>query len=175
MQRTLDWLGTKRMKQYTWFLLLVLCLGGPPAASQSSFNSPSSDVQVLDGDTIKIGAVTYRFHGIDAPEKAQNCPRAGVEWLCGQEAAKYLRALIASGPVDCVSREQDRYGRLIAICRVGNIELNREMVRNGFAWAFTRYSSDYVLEEQAARDQRLGIWNSTAIPAWEWRREKRRN
>jgi endonuclease YncB( thermonuclease family) len=134
---------------------------------------PAAELSVVDGDTIRIGATTYRLHGIDAPEKAQTCPRAGVEWLCGQEAAKYLRALTASGSIVCSPQDRDRYGRVIAVCRSGEIELNREMVRSGLAWAFRRYSNDYIADEQQAREHRLGVWNSEAIPPWEWRRQKR--
>ena len=43
------------------------------------------------------------------------------------------------------------------------------MVRQGWAWAFVRYSTSYVPEEAAARADGLGIWQGEAMPAWEFR------
>ena len=43
------------------------------------------------------------------------------------------------------------------------------MVRQGHAWAFTKYSTSYVTEESQARAQRLGIWQGEATPPWEYR------
>jgi endonuclease YncB( thermonuclease family) len=128
---------------------------------------------VKDGDTITNGPVTYRLHGIDAPEKAQTCLRDGVEWLCGQEAAAYLRSLVAAQMVTCEPKDRDRYGRTVAICRAAEIELNREMVRAGMAWAYTRYSADYLDAESEAREAGRGVWGSEAISPWEWRKAKR--
>ena len=43
------------------------------------------------------------------------------------------------------------------------------MVRQGYAWAFVRYSAGYVKEEAAAKAEGLGIWQGEAMPAWEFR------
>lgn len=138
--------------------------------ASSPVSAHAAEVSVSDGDTLRIGAVTYRLHAIDAPEKAQDCPRDGIPWLCGQEAAAYLRSLTAGQQIACEAIERDRYGRTVAVCRAGDLDLNREMVRAGLAWAYVQYSSDYVDSEAEARIAGRGIWNSEAIPAWEWRR-----
>ena len=48
------------------------------------------------------------------------------------------------------------------------------MVSAGMAWAFTRYSSDYVSQERAAIGARLGIHAHDCMKAWDWRAAQRR-
>jgi endonuclease YncB( thermonuclease family) len=144
-------------------------LAGPALAA-------GPEVRVVDGDTIRIGKVNYRLHGIDAPEKAQHCQRDKIDWLCGQEAAAHLRHLIGSRPVSCVEKDRDRYGRVVAVCSAGEEDLNRAMVRAGLAWAYLDYSRDYEAAEWEAQLLGNGIWAASvrAEPAWDWRRQKRR-
>jgi endonuclease YncB( thermonuclease family) len=157
----------------TWYairlLLLVLLTAGPVLAQ-------TGPVTVLDGDTLKIAGVNYRLHGIDAPEKAQRCQRDGVDWLCGQEAAAYLRRLIRGRPVTCTEKDRDRYGRVVAVCHAGGEDLNRAMVRAGLAWAYLAYSRDYESAEWEAQMLQAGLWAPAveAEPAWDWRRDRRR-
>jgi endonuclease YncB( thermonuclease family) len=47
------------------------------------------------------------------------------------------------------------------------------MVADGHAWAFVRYSRDYVEEEREAAAVRAGIHGHTCQPAWLWRSERR--
>ena len=42
----------------------------------------------------------------------------------------------------------------------------------GLAWAFVRYSSDYVAEETAARTAKRGVWQAASEPPWEFRAER---
>lgn len=44
------------------------------------------------------------------------------------------------------------------------------MVGAGMAWAFLRYSHDYVVQEGEAQAANLGIHAHHCQPAWEWRR-----
>lgn len=156
----------------TWYAIrlavLFLFLAGPALAG-------TPEVRVLDGDTLKIGKVNYRLHGIDAPEKAQRCQRDNLDWLCGQEAAAYLRGLIGNRPVSCTEKDRDRYGRVVAVCHAGGEDLNRAMVRAGLAWAYLAYSRDYESAEWEAQLLGHGIWAASvqAEPAWDWRRQKR--
>ena len=132
--------------------------------------SVSGPARVLDGDTLVIDGTRVRLEGIDAPESGQQCIRSdGAPWDCGADAARALAALTSGRQVHCQGSERDSYGRLIAVCRMGPLEINAEMVRLGLAWAFVRYSRRLVGAEYEARRRRLGIWEGDNEPAWEYR------
>jgi endonuclease YncB( thermonuclease family) len=126
--------------------------------------------RVVDGDTIVLGELRIRLEGIDAPETTQTCGRriAG-HWRCGEEATRQLAKLIGDQPVRCEDQGLDKYGRTLGRCFAGDINLNAEMVRTGFAWAFVRYSAAYVTQETEARAARAGIWQGESIAAWDFR------
>uniref|UniRef100_UPI002639EB91 thermonuclease family protein n=1 Tax=Ferrovibrio sp. TaxID=1917215 RepID=UPI002639EB91 len=86
--------------------------------------------------------------------------------------AAHLRGLVARRRVACEEKDRDRYGRVVAICRAGGIDLNRAMVRAGLAWAYSQYARDYETAELEAQIMGNGIWaaNVQAQPAWDWRR-----
>lgn len=130
-------------------------------------------VSVIDGDTLEIREERIRLYGIDAPESGQQCKYIGTLQRCGQQAANALNSYINRRPVECVGKERDRYGRLIAVCYAGDIDLNATMVRNGWGLAYTKYSKDYVLHEQAAAQELRGIWKTDFDLPWEWRRRGR--
>lgn len=67
-----------------------------------------------------------------------------------------LERLMGAGAVQCEDRGRDRFGRSIGLCRAAGRDLGADMVSAGMAWAFTRYSSDYVDQERAALGARLG-------------------
>ena len=125
---------------------------------------------MVDGDTLKLGGITYRLWGIDAPELAQTCPDG---WPAGRMAATRLQALTAGRSVVCQEKDRDRYGRTVAICRASGEDVGAILVREGLAWAFVRYSSDYVRQEGQAKDDRLGVHAHGCTPAWEWRVQER--
>jgi endonuclease YncB( thermonuclease family) len=146
-------------------ILLLILLFSPAAAAPVLGNA-----RVVDGDTLRIGPVDIRLFGIDAPERAQTCERDGRAWNCGSLAAETLRRLVSGREVQCEGRETDRYGRLIAVCTAGGVELNASLVRQGAALAYRRYSSAYVAEERAAREAGLGVWAGTVQSPEEFRR-----
>jgi hypothetical protein len=82
-------------------------------------------------------------------------------------------ALIGERHVTCDPRSVDRYGRTVAVCHVDGRDLGADMVADGHAWAFVRYSRDYVDEEHEAASVRAGIHGHTCQPAWRWRAERR--
>ena len=126
--------------------------------------------RVVDGDTINVGDTRVRLEGIDAPESAQMCKRAnGSDWRCGTEATRAMRAMVEDRVVTCRNHGTDIYGRTIATCFVGGVDVDRQMVVLGLAWAYVKYSRVYVAEEAVARVGRVGIWQGAATPAWEWR------
>jgi endonuclease YncB( thermonuclease family) len=67
--------------------------------------------------------------------------------------------LVSRGPVSCQSQGHDRYGRVLAVCSAGGVDLGAAMVRNGYAVDYARYSTRYSAQARAARQERRGLWN----------------
>ncbi|PLP57518.1 nuclease [Mesorhizobium loti] len=121
---------------------------------------------VNDGDTITLGNERIRLRGIDAPEYMQLCRKAGVDYPCGKQSRQALAKLIGGRAVSCDGWQRDRYDRLLGDCKVGDIDLNAEQVKAGWAVAF----GDYELEEAAARVAHAGIWAGSFEEPRDWRR-----
>jgi endonuclease YncB( thermonuclease family) len=138
-------------------------------ATLGLLSSRASGQTVVDGDTIKLKGTTYRLWGIDAPEVAQPCLDG---WMGGVEATKALAALIRNHTVTCEGRETDRFRRTVAVCRADGEDLGAAMVSTGMAYAFTRYSSDYVVQERAAIGARLGGHAHDCEKPWDWRKRR---
>ena len=134
----------------------------------------SGKARVTDGDTIRFGETRVRLFGIDAPEIKQTCDFEDKTWNCGIEARIALVKMIAEQEVSCEKKDKDRYGRIVAVCMAGGVNLNALMVREGWALAYRKYSRDYVDEELIARRGKTGLWKGTFKFPWEWRRSKRR-
>jgi endonuclease YncB( thermonuclease family) len=163
------------MRTYTTVLLVglvAIAIGAEQACTPQE--RLSGRAQVTDGDSLEIGSTRVRLFGIDAPEGRQSCTRDAREYSCGDEAARKLRSLIGDRTVSCTQRDVDDYRRMVAVCRVGNIDVAAEMARSGFATAYRRYSNDYVDEEAEARAARRGIWAGDFTPPEEFRREAAR-
>ncbi|MGO6982528.1 thermonuclease family protein [Rhizobium leguminosarum] len=134
--------------------------------------SAAGALRVIDGDTIVLNEVTIRLNGIDAPEAGQTCASAqGGDWPCGKTAIAAMERMVTSGNVVCDNRGTEIYGRQLGVCRVGDREINAEMVASGNAWAFRKYSTDYIAVEDKAHAAHLGIWQAATMPAWEYRAE----
>ena len=128
---------------------------------------------MIDGDTLDLGGVRIRLHGIDAPETKQSCRAGGKQWSCGREAARALASRIGGRSVACQERDRDHYGRVVAVCGLSGADLNGWMVAQGWAFAYRRYSHAYVAEESGARAAKRGVWRGEVVPPWDWRRGKR--
>ena len=138
-------------------IALIVCLLFSAVAARAEIFGPA---RVVDGDTIQIGAVHIRLHGIDAPEIGQTCEGPqGTAFACGRVATDALAALIGGAPVACAPRDTDRYGRTVARCTVAGRDLGRAMVADGFATAYRRFAMDYADEEIAARRAGRGFWS----------------
>jgi endonuclease YncB( thermonuclease family) len=75
----------------------------------------------------------------------------------GAAATQALAKLMQGKAVVCEERAKDRYGRTVALCRADGIDLSAAMVRSGWAFAFVRYSRDYVALEEKARAENVGL------------------
>ncbi len=133
----------------------------------------TGQASVIDGDTIELHGQRIRLRGIDAPESGQLCYIGGKRWRCGKDAANVLADLIDRRPVACQERDRDRYGRVVAVCRVAGQDLGAWLVGNGLALAYRRYSTAYVRQEAEARSARRGLWAGAFMKPWRWRRAAR--
>jgi endonuclease YncB( thermonuclease family) len=152
-------------------LLIVVALFGTHALAADSKPEITGAARIVDGDTPHLNGTKIRLHGIDAPETKQACQHQdGSDYRCGEASTEALRALVGSQPVRCEGSTHDRYGRLIDVCYANGIELNAEMVRQGWALAYRRYSKDYVSVEMEAQEANRGMWAGGFDKPWEWRR-----
>jgi endonuclease YncB( thermonuclease family) len=143
----------------------------------SSFNLYANTIKgkakIIDGDTIHIGINKIRLHGIDAPEINQSCIYNDEEWQCGKESRLSLKELINNQIVVCESKSVDKYKRFIAICFANRMNLNKMMVKQGWAIAYKYYSLDYVNEENIARSKKIGIWKGIFEEPYKFRSKKK--
>lgn len=99
-----------------------------------------SSPHIVDGDTIRCGDRRVRLTGIDAPELPGHC-RPGRDCTPGDPYAstENLRRIVGSGPLECKQTDIDHYGRTVARCKAGNIDLSCQQVKDGqaikrYAW-----------------------------------------
>ena len=145
--------------------LILLFLGLVVVRLEGPQEVMSGRARIVDGDTLVLVGKRIRLVGIDAPELRQVCQRNGRDWACGIEAKGYLAALIGGAKTMCEADGSDKYGRLLAVCRVENRDLNAAMVDGGYAIAF----GEYETEEAIARQKRLGLWAGTFDVPRQWR------
>jgi endonuclease YncB( thermonuclease family) len=130
----------------------------------------SQDVKITDGDTIKINGEKIRFSGIDTPELNQTCVKEGVKNSCGLTAKQILIDKIIDNKVKCIKEGKDRYKRILAECFVNNESLSRYLVRSGYAFAYRKYSKKFIIDEDYARANKLGMWSMEFEYPWDFRR-----
>jgi endonuclease YncB( thermonuclease family) len=128
-------------------------------------------VKIADGDTITVlldkTQHKIRLEGIDAPEKGQ---------AFGTRARQALAGKIFSKTVRIDWKKRDRYKRIIGRVYLGDRDISLEMVRDGWAWHYKRFSKEAALAdaEQEAREASRGLWaGKDPVPPWEWRRERK--
>ena len=134
----------------------------------TSQSIPCRVVAISDGDTLTCltnakQQLKVRLHAIDAPEKQQ---------AFGQQAKKHLSDLVYNQTVTLNITDTDRYGRTVADITLGSLNVNRQMVKDGYAWAYRRYGGTrYAQEEKAARQAKLGLWRDEhPIEPSRWRK-----
>ena len=132
---------------------------------------------VVDGDTIKINSEKIRFSGIDAPEsyykgKEQFCFKDEKKISCGKLSKIFLIKKIENQKVKCeIEAKTDRYKRKLGECFVEGKSLSRILVKNGYAFDYTRYSKKkYSIEQEYAKKKSLGLWNMKFNFPWDFRK-----
>jgi len=144
--------------------------------------------RVKDGDTFVVGGKVVNLYGIDAPEFKQQCEYYNINtkknslYSCGESAKEYLKRKINLKNIKCDVKDEDKYGRFISICYIQkydkktkkyieDLDVNRDLILNGYAVAYTKYSKKYVKEEYDAKKKKKGIWNGDFIRPEKYRKQ----
>jgi endonuclease YncB( thermonuclease family) len=126
--------------------------------------------KIREGDQIQIGNSRIRLGGIDAPAVDQLCLNTkGERWTCGAAARDELVKYAGNKPWTCHLGATDRRGRQVARCTVDGEDIQKWMVKNGWALSYARVSHDYDADEKAAREAKAGMWQGAFIAPWDWR------
>ena len=132
-------------------------------------NLYASHVTVVDGDTIKLRDVKIRFSGIDAPEINQTCVASEGKVACGKISKDILIAKVTNNKISCTDEGKDFYGRVLGECFVNGESLSSYLVREGFAFAYRKYSNKYIQDEEYAKFNNLGMWSMEFEYPWDYR------
>lgn len=114
-------------------------------------------VGISDGDTLTCleddhNQIKVRLNQIDAPEKKQDF---------GNASKKALSAMVFGKVVGLKTNGTDKYRRTLAEVFVDGVNVNKEMVRTGYAWAYKEYLQDneYIELEKNAQSESIGLWS----------------
>lgn len=153
--------------------------------SKPSYSEPKSEKQngldvkyysvisVTDGDTISVNIdgkkEKVRLLAIDTPETKD--PRKPVQCF-GDKASQKMQELVSGKYVrlekDNSQGDRDKYGRLLRFVYLEDgTNVNAEMVKQGFAFAYTIYPTaqldDMRKFEKEAREKNNGLWSTCEV------------
>ena len=131
----------------------------------------SNEIKIVDGDTIHLNGEKIRFSGIDTPELKQTCSKNNEVIYCGIKAKELLIEKIGKNNVQCIRDGKDQYKRTLAECFVNEISLSSYLVRNGYAFAYRKYSKKFISDEDYARTNNLGMWSMMFEYPWDYRKK----
>lgn len=135
------------------YLSLILLLVIFPVSAETIHQGKV--VRIVDGDTLVLlvdeKQHKIRLSDIDTPERKQPF---------GTRAKQALSELAFGKQARVVEVTIDRYGRIVGRIYVDGLDVNRELVAEGFAWVYRKYSNDAELLklEALAKQKGLGLW-----------------
>ena len=108
---------------------------------------------------------------MSAPDLEQQGQIGDAFYAAGKEAAEFLRKLIGDQTVTFIGRPEDKGGQANAgACFIGEMSLEIEMVRNG--WAISDHEAMDPWEI-IARENKRGLWRGGFVPPKRWRKGER--
>ena len=116
--------------------------------------------KVIDGDTIDLkNNMRLRLVGINTPEK---------DMYFFEEAKVFMEILVLGKQVKLEKdvTDKDMYGRYLRYVYLPDIFVNLEMVKSGFANAYTyppdvKYTDKFLEAERSARANESGLWEKS--------------
>ncbi len=156
-------------------IAVLLLLSAKPALA-----GETGTACIIDGQTLSVdgrrsygkcrGGTEVRLFGIKAPGLEDTCPAPnGRRWQCGRASATMLLEVTKGRILDCRGKSEDKEGRLLATCFIEGQDLNKLVVRSGWALANLHHAFKYKPDEDLAARERKGLWQSPPGIAFDWR------
>lgn len=155
-------------------LAAALCVASLPAWA-GDMPAHTQGARAIDGDTIVTQGHRVRLAAIDAPELHQSCQLPSGPWACGEVARVSLQTLIDAAwayrqNITCENEGSDRYGRIVATCWAGGMDLGAAMVGLGMAVPYMQYGgARYAQVYQQAVAEHEGMHAGTFEDPAAWR------
>ncbi len=150
----------KSVSQKVLLIVLLTALIVTVGISQETYHVK----RVIDGDTFVLeNGEKVRLIGVDTPETVH--PSKPVEYY-GREASDFATALLEgkNARLEYDQQRIDKYGRTLAYIWVGNLFVNAELIKQGYAHAYMKYPfmqermEYFRLLEKEARENGRGLW-----------------
>jgi endonuclease YncB( thermonuclease family) len=135
-------------------------------------------ISVADGDTLTLeGLGTVRFVGVDTPEK--NHPKLPVQFM-SKEAGAFTKKICLGKKIRLEYDPYDKdkrgnYGRVLGYVYLKDgTFLQEELIKNGYAIAYTKYPLDegrraqFLAWQQEAKNRGIGLWKDDGFPEVLW-------
>lgn len=144
---------------------MLLVLGGTAAALDGRPRIEGV-ARFVDADTLDIGDIRIRLHGIDAPEMAERCTDArGREWRCGVWATDVARARFQGRVLSCADLGERTHGRVVARCTDGADDVALALVREGVVMACPRYALEHDHSRAYLDAEKLAAFDGAGLHA----------
>ena len=126
--------------------------------------------RVMDADKIVVGDQRIKLYGVEGIERPQGCRLNGRIWDCYAVSVRQLEIIVANEPVQCDQvGDRDPYLRVFGRCMIGGNDLSEILIRAGWGMARRKQTDDYNAAEDAAMAEKVGLWQSSFTPPWDWR------
>ncbi len=164
-----------KLKPFQTFFLIITLWFFHSAGNFANAEAITGTIDsVIKGDSISIISkgkeVEVRLFGIDTPEKTQ---------AFGQDARNFTGSMASGKEIRVTPITKDPDGRTVAMVFVNGVNLNEQIIKQGFGWVSLQYCrerfcADWLKLQLIAKASQKGLWaDAHPIPPWEYRQNRR--
>jgi len=146
-----------------------MLLGSAAAVVAEDLPVYRGSAEVTGPAMLKLEGKRILLWGVDAPVRGQPCYAGDKKWDCATASAKTLLNIVGNQEISCETRRVDRFGRVFAVCKSGETDINRALVEAGMAVALPKETTDYVAAEATAKSKSIGVWRGPFMAPADYR------
>src|SRR6266436_2667762 len=146
-----------------------MLLGAAASAAADDLRVYRGAAEVTGPAMLRLEGKRILLWGVDAPVRGQPCHAGNKTWDCATASAKTLLNLVGNQEIACETRRIDQFGRVFAVCRAGEFDINGALVEAGMAVALPKETTDYVAAEATAKSKSIGVWRGPFMAPADYR------